>query len=177
MRIITVDNPYFALAEQHRLTSQIFLKGGVLACRNMIWLQIGKNPIVKHKPLCPVHLKALWGGFHYHHITASFLHFLKIPLQYQRLRRCICCWYYFLSYNCFNGSNQPYLMSCLFQNIFYKVCRCCLSLCACYPDNFHALRRIPVKVCCNKRHCIARIFHLNHSYLWFSRKFYFFADY
>ena len=176
MRIVTVDDPYPALAKQHRLASQILVKVCMFSRCDMIGLNVGKNTIIKDKSLCAVHLEALRGRLHHYHLTARLFHFFKILLQIIRLGRRMRWRNHFLSDNCLDGSHQTDLISCSFQNILDKVrCRR-LSLRACHTDDLHALCRIAKIVCREKRHRITGVLHLDHRDVRPCRKRYLLTD-
>ena len=121
VHIVTVCNPDAALFKQQTLTMRIFFKAPMLVRSDMIRLQICKNTEIEYKALGPVEHQRLRGNLHYNGITARFHHFGKIFLQKIRFRRRIDRVNMRVSDDYFNGSDQSYLSSRIFQDGFYQI--------------------------------------------------------
>ncbi len=123
MRIIRVDNSRAALAKQHGLACQVFLKRCMFIRPDMVWLQICKNTDIKCKPAHTVHFQSLRGHLHHTGPAAFVGHFTEILLDNIRFRRRIGSRHMRIADNCFNRSNQSGLVPGAFQNGFYHI-RC-----------------------------------------------------
>ena len=159
VHIVTVCNPDAALLKQQTLTMRIFFKAPMLVRSDMIRLQICKNTEIEYKALGPVEHQRLRGNLHYNGIAARFHHFGKIFLQKIRFRRRIDRVNMRVSDNNFNGSDQSYLSSRIFQDGFYQISGRRLALRAGDAHEAHLPLRMIKERLADSRHCRAAVAH------------------
>lgn len=151
----------------------IFFKAPMLVRSDMIRLQICKNTEIEYKALGPVEHQRLRGNLHYNGITARFHHFGKIFLQKIGFRRRIDRVNMRVSDDNFNGSDQSYLSSRIFQDGFYQISGRRLTLRSGDANRRQLFRRMVKPRRRYEREGIAGILHPDQSRFRLFRKLYF----
>ena len=129
---------------------------------DVVGFDIGENTIIKNESLGPVKHQALRGYLHHHTVAACVRHSAEILLDDIRFRRGIGGGNGFIPYNGFNRSDQPHLISRVFQDRFHHISGSGFALGSGNTDRLQLLRRISEPCGRDKSHGVTGIFHTDH---------------